>query len=416
MIENYEIRLLSNLMYYPNLMQKYYTYDDLFSNYKHRRIYKVIKSLYAKGIQPDIAIIKDHDNTIDSSTLALISEQYSAANSDFYYNYLVNASKLKKISLLNKTLTDYLETSKSADEIIYDLSKGISDISKVSNLDKIIHINDTAIEWIKMVEDRYKLKGALPGITTGFDTLDSYTLGLQKKQMIVVGARPSDGKTALMLNMALSAAKDGKKVFIVNLESNNSEMLTRLVSQTAMINGNKLLTGKLKINDFDRVNHACGILSETNIYFYDHPNISIDQIISKSRQAVSMHKCEVIYIDYIQIIKNTESFGTKREKLEDVSIKLKQLARELNVPIVIMSQLNRNAANKVPQSSEFKETGQIEQDADISILLYHEKESTKEETMPKIKQSWFIVDKSRNGQKGWIKVKFKCEYVKFTEE
>ena len=410
MKNEYETRFAGQLMLDAALFKKYFIYGDLFTDINVRRIVATMSNLHAEGVRPDPVTIKDKDGSSDSVTLSQMLDVGSTANADFYYHELQNAHKKRKLAMIGRALTDHLERTKEADKIITDISEQVLELTKISGKDELVKLSEVLIPWISLVEERYKNKGKLPGITTGFDGLDSYTLGFQNKNMIVVGARPSDGKTAVMLNMALAAAKE-KNVAIINLESNNTEMVTRFVSQTAALNGNSLLTGKLKHSDFDRMNDACKTLYDKNIWLYDEPNISIEKIVQKARQAVLLHKVEIIFIDYIQIIRNNGNFGTKREKVEDVSIRLKELARELDIPIVVMAQLHRKEGKAPPCMDDFKESGQIEQDADVAILIHHERD--KEDGS--IEKSWFIVDKNRNGQKGRIEVIFQAKYVRFME-
>jgi len=407
-----EYALLGHCLNNSRVVSQHYLHEKLFQNNSTRKIYRaIVKIMDVDGTIPDLVSLRDED--IQKDELLKLSEQGFSGTPKFHYSKIINDYKMLGITAIKNVAEN---CNDKPDEVLQKISEMISKITKVSDVDSLVNIKELLIPYMNEIEERFKNKGQLPGITTGFDKLDSYTLGLQKKQMIVVGARPSDGKTAVMLNMALACSKKGHKPCILNLESNNTEMITRFISQIAAVNGQKISAGMVTGDEFTKIVDACTDLSRNDIFMYDSPNISLTELIARARQAVNMYKCDIIFIDYIQIIRNTGNFGSKREKVEDVSIRLKELARELDIPVVVMAQLNRNAANTMPTVSEFKESGQIEQDADIAILLYHERDKDSQETFKPIKNSWFIIDKNRNGAKANIPVLFKGEYVKFMEK
>lgn len=263
-------------------------------------------------------------------------------------------------------------------------------------------------------------KGEVTGLSTGWERLDKLTAGLHEGQLIIVAARPAMGKSAWALNLATNAAiNSNKTVAIFNLEMSAESLASRMIASLGHIEGYKLATGNLK-NDWDKVNEALSKLENTNIYMDDTAGITIGEIRSKCRRLANSDKgLDLIIIDYLQLITSSVNYGTNRQQeVSDISRALKLMALELKVPVVALAQLSRSAEqrkeNPRPILSDLRESGSIEQDADIVAFLYREDYYKKDlEKKDQVSDCEFIVAKHRNGATGTIPLRFKKDISKF---
>ena len=263
-------------------------------------------------------------------------------------------------------------------------------------------------------------KGEITGIPTGWERLDKLTAGLHEGQLIIIAARPAVGKSAWALNLATNAAiNSNKTVAIFNLEMSAESLASRMLACVGHIEGYKLATGNLQ-NDWDKLNEAVSKLENTNIFMDDTPGITIGEIRSKCRRLANSDKgLDLVVIDYLQLITSAANYGGNRQQeVSDISRSLKLMALELKVPVIALAQLSRSAEqrkeNPRPILSDLRESGSIEQDADIVAFLYREDYYKKDlETKDQISDLEFIVAKHRNGATGTIPLRFKKDISKF---
>lgn len=331
----------------------------------------------------------------------------TSANFQFYEKKIRDAYKMAFERRLVATANDMAAGILDGDVIKY-LEEQITDFSADLTEYKTISMSQVMRSGLDDIERRYKLKGELPGISTGLSELNSMILGFQKRHYYIIGARPSDGKTAIGINFLLDAAKDGKVAGMISAESAVQELGLRISAREARIDASFLALGLLKQADFGSLMDAAGRISNYKILFYDEPNPRIETIERKAREWKRRNGLEILFIDYVQIIQGGvgDSF---HERIADVSLRLKAIARNLDIPVVCMAQLGRANADKMPTASDIAGSDQITRDADGIILLHHERDKETNH----ITESRIIVDKARDGKKGVMKVIFEGEYLNF---
>ena len=289
-------------------------------------------------------------------------------------------------------------------DIIERIESEVTDITKDFSVGNSYTFKESMPGFVDVLQERFKRKGGIPGIKTGLPRLDDYILGFQKKYLYYIGARPSGGKSALLLNMALHAMiREKKRIGFLSAESSLNEILTRSFGQEGRMNTISLLTGNYDNRFFGEFGNLLELFSQREGFICDEPNMTLQFLKREVRKMVRVHKCDIIFIDYVQLITNRE-FDNVRDRVSETSITLKMLARELDIPIVCAAQLRRDADNKRPTMSDFADSSQIEKDADIAIMIYHKDEG-----------SHLLIEKARDGKTGPIAVHFKKEYVKFHE-
>lgn len=392
--------------------------DKDFESPKCRMLFTTMQHVVEKGLEIDLVTCKRENEHIDSSWMAELTDRIgSTANYAYYENRIRNSSNLRRLNLLSLTISDSLKEGKTAEQVKEIIETELTNIS-IGHLGyEIKPITPVLLEVMDSLEERYKLKGKLPGITTGFSRLDDILLGLKDRLLYLFAARPSRGKTALMLNMLYAASKD-HKVGVINTESANQEMGQRLLSSVSNLDSQRIASGAMMQTDFARLTNAAGILSQRGIYFYDEPNASLSTVIAKCREMVRRDKVECIFIDYIQNVGYNEK-PTERENLGVISTRLKSLARDLNIPVVAMAQLRRESdgAYKRPTMSELLGSGKLEQDADVIGLIWWQLTNTDEHKHgeePEFNE-WLLIDKNRDGMTGSLRMKFNRQTVKFVE-
>jgi replicative DNA helicase len=278
----------------------------------------------------------------------------------------------------------------------------------------VIKLHDVLIETFNRLEQLYENKGKLVGVPTGFHDLDRITAGLQRSDLIIVAARPSMGKTMLCLNLARHVAVHEKvPVALFSLEMSREQLAMRLLSAEAELPAHRLRTGELDGEMWGQLSRALGHLSEAPIYIDDTPGISALELRAKARQLRVQHHVGLVIVDYMQLMQGRRS-ENRQQEISDISRSLKALARELDVPVVALSQLSRaveSRTDKRPMLSDLRESGAIEQDADIVAFLYREDYYSKEAENPDVTE--LIVAKQRNGPTGTVHLLFKKDVGKF---
>ena len=396
---DHELKLLSSVIYDVSAFDEIPVSAEDFYDSRHATIFKTIGQIIRDGQHPDLPLLVDKCRGIEQSYWAKI-EPMTAANIQFYVDSVLHFSQLRKLSNVGNTVWDSIATGRDPGEIVEALEVALTNLS--TGTKKVESLKDLLGNSLQQIEDNYNNRGKLPGVPTGFDKLDFLTGGLQKGEFIVIGARPSIGKTAFALGMSRAAAGAGFPVGFFSLEQSQSPQ--RLLAAESSVNIVNMRTGYLGTSDFSRLVDGCSKLSDLPIYF-DHHSYKLADIRSQARRLVRMG-CKVLFIDYLTLIQSAgESI---RERVTDISRSLKQLARELNAPVVCMSQLNREAEGHRPTLANLRESGAIEQDADMVIFLHRDRKAETYET---------IVDvaKQRNGPVEEFVVMFKPEFTKFTD-
>lgn len=344
----------------------------------------------------------------------------SAANIKSYANIVrENAIKRELINTGQKIIQQAQQADGNVDinSVLDNAEKDILEIAKTANnTDKIIEPAEYIIKAFTEIESRYNSNkdGKLFGLDTGFSELNRMTGGLQKSDLIILGARPSMGKTAFVLNILANLARKNIPVAIFSLEMSSEQLTNRLFSLYGLINSNSIRLGKLDGNDLERLTLTASILSEKPLYIDDTAGLNISQLRTKARKLKREKDIQLLAIDYLQLMQGTSKKYDRQQEISEISRQLKLLARELNITIIALSQLSRAVEarqDKRPMLSDIRESGAIEQDADIVMFLYRDEyynADTKNKGLTEL-----IIAKHRNGAIGKINLKFSKQFCLF---
>ncbi|WP_010290549.1 replicative DNA helicase [Kurthia massiliensis] len=341
----------------------------------------------------------------------------TAANVTFYANIVAEKSVLRRlIRTATKIVEDGYTREDEVAELLGEAEKQIMEVASRKNSSDFKHIKGVLVETYDHVEQLQNRKGDVTGIPTGFRDLDRLTAGFQRGDLIIVAARPSVGKTAFALNVAQAVGtKTDENVAIFSLEMGAEQLVMRMLCAEGNIDAQVLRTGALTTEDWSKLTLAMGTLSRAGIYIDDSAGIRVNDIRAKCRRLKQEHGLGMILIDYLQLIQGPGKSGQNRQQeVSDISRALKGLARELEVPVIALSQLSRGVEqrqDKRPMMSDLRESGSIEQDADIVAFLYREDYYDKETEDANTIE--IIVAKQRNGPTDTVKLAFKKEFNKF---
>ncbi len=392
----------------------------------HQHIFSAVSELFAKAEPVDLVtltnILRDKNQLEDIGGAAylarIVDTVPSAVNVQHYARIVRDKSSLRRLIAKANEITQHCyEDSGDLDQVIDFAEGAVFEISEDKHqaafhpISKIIETNIDALEI------RQNNRALVTGVPTGFTQLDQKTAGLQGSDMIIIAARPSMGKTALALNIARNAAIDGNvPVAIFSLEMSKESLTERLLCSEARVDSGRLRGGFINPDDWTRITEAASILSEAPIYIDDSPDISATSIRTKSRRLKMDKDLGMIVIDYIQLMKGRVATERRDLEISDISRSLKLLAKELNVPVVALSQLNRKLeerADKRPQLSDLRESGALEQDADVVAFIYRDEVYNKDENNPNRGTAEVIIAKQRNGPTGSIPLTFLGQYTRF---
>ena len=386
-----------------------------FNDVELRRVYRAIDSCITDGLEADLITICNRDTNISPSTLSNVTSHIvSTANWKYYHDKIASESYKRKVKRLASQFTDWTKTM-SPDEAIQELEKSLMDIVRGKKSNQVQKIKEVVPEFVDLIEERYKTRGTMPGIASGISELDTMTLGFRDRMFYLIGGRPSQGKSALLLNMACHAGIDlNKRVGYISTESSVMEIVTRLFASRGKIDSMKLITGILPGNSFASITNISDKVYEKEMYFYYTPGMTLDNLIQIARLMVRYYKVDIIYVDYLQDI-TIHGNDTTLDKTKAKSKTMKYLAEELDIPFVVGAQLRRDAEERRPRLSDFSDSSQLEKDADGAILIYHHHVNKSEPRETPEYESYLLAEKVRDGRVGQIPVYFKKEYVTFTE-
>ncbi|MCD5325635.1 MULTISPECIES: replicative DNA helicase [Pontibacillus] len=393
----------------------------------HQRIYEAMSHLSEKGEPIDLVTVTtslSNNKTLDeiggvSYLSDLANSVPTAANIEYYARIVEEKAILRR---LIKTATTIVTNGYSEEEniegILNDAEKSILEVAQQKDSGKFKNIKDVLIDVYDNIEQLHNTSAEVTGLPTGFRDLDGMTAGFQRNDLIIIAARPSVGKTAFALNIAQNvAAHTDENVAIFSLEMGADQLVMRMLCAEGNIDATRLRTGKLETEDWGKLTMAMGSLSNAGIFIDDTPGIRVNEIRSKCRRLAQEHGLGMILIDYLQLIQGSgNSKENRQQEVSEISRALKGLARELNVPLIALSQLSRGVEgrqDKRPMMSDIRESGSIEQDADIVGFLYrddyYDQESEKENIIE------IILAKQRNGPVGTVELMFVKEYNKFVD-
>ena len=399
--------------------------EDAFYREDNKIIYQAILNLYSKSEPIDIITLKDELESMGKfeqvggfEYLASLPEKVQTpANAMKYIKIVEEKSTLRR---LIKTANEIIELGYNPTEDVEDIMDGaekkIFDIMQSKNTKSYTPIKDVLVESFTNLEKLYNQKQHVTGVPTQFYDLDDKTAGLHGSELILVAARPAMGKTAFALNIATNAAlRANVPVAIFSLEMSKDQLVNRMLCSEAMVDSNKVRTGKLDEEDWTKLAEAIGPLSEAGVYIDDTPGISVMEIRTKCRKLKMEKNIGLVVIDYLQLISGSNKRnGSREQEISEISRSLKVLAKELNVPVIALSQLSRAVEQRDdhrPMLSDLRESGAIEQDADIVMFLYRDDYYNKESAEKDIAE--VIIAKQRGGSTGTVKLYWMGNYTKF---
>lgn len=406
-----EQTLLAEIMLDARILEDDRILDDLFTYGLSRSLYALIRRVHAQG------------RPVDSSEIALLADSpelrvyaaqvagltFSAASVGYHLAELCRYRDLRRLADTARHITDSIQDGLAPEEIADSAGRSLSAVGGNAGAG-YSGMTETIPGFIADLEARYRRKGALSGIETGYSTLNTMTDGWQTGEMIVIGARPSVGKTALALNFAMHALKAGKRVGFFSCEMGKNQITARLISCRTRIDMPRIRSGLLSKSDYSEMTQAMTRLQTAPLFIDDTPNIGLDALRSGARTMKRREKIDILFIDYLGLVTHPDRRMQRWEQIGEISRTLKGLARELCIPVIALSQLTRDSEGKEPTLSNLRDSGSIEQDADVIGFLHT---ATREGPDPLPVD--LIIAKNRNGSVGRVHLNFYRQYQRFTE-
>lgn len=399
--------------------------DDFYDK-RHQIIFGAMLRLYEHHNPVDLLTLSDElkkkselDDAGGTQYLTDLSNQVpTAAHAEHYAEIITqNAMRRRLISASGHIAELGFDESRNTDELLEAAEAQLFAVSDKSLRQDLASIEQILTESFDRMEELHRNKDGLRGVRTGFRDLDNLTAGLQRSDLIILAARPAMGKTTLVTNLAYNVATLEKQaVLFFSLEMSKEQLVDRMLADAAGVDAWNIRTGKLTDEDFEKISHAMGEMAEAPIYIDDTPGLSVLELRTKARRAMHEHPLGLIIIDYLQLMQGSGrgGFDNRVQEVSEISRGLKLIARELNVPVIALSQLSRSVESRnppIPQLSDLRESGSIEQDADIVAFIYREAYYNPETDRQNITD--LLIAKHRNGPTGKVELYFHPERLKF---
>jgi replicative DNA helicase len=392
----------------------------------HRRIFEKMVALNERHDAIDFITLKEElaksgqlDEVGGPAYVASLADGVPrATNVEYYAKIVKEKSTLRNlIYAANKILTNAYEADQESDIVLDEAESAIFAVADDRLKAGFVQMRDLVKESFPKIEQLFEQKRLITGVPTGFVDLDEMTRGLQGGDLIIVAARPSMGKTSLVLNIAQYVATQPEHaVGFFSLEMSKESLFLRLLTAEAQVDGHRLLSGAIGGKDYGRISHALETLSSMKLFIDDTANVGVLEMRAKSRRLQSEHGLSLLIVDYIQLMSGRGRFENRTLELASISRSLKGLAKELNVPIVVLSQLSRapeSRSDHRPQLSDLRESGALEQDADVVVLIYRDDVYNKDPNSPDAGTAELILAKQRNGPTGVVRLAFLREQTRF---
>jgi replicative DNA helicase len=393
----------------------------------HRRIFDKMVALSQRGVAIDFITLKDElvkageiDEVGGPAYIASLADGVPRSTNVEYYARIVKekATLRNLIHSANKILVEAYQAEQEPDLLLDEAERAIFAIAEDRIRAGFVPLRDLVQSSFTTIEKLQQTKGAVTGVPTGFADLDEMTTGFQPGDLVVVAARPSMGKTSLVLNMAQHVGTStDMTVGFFSLEMSKEQLFMRMLTSEARIDAHRFRTGLLTEKDYGKLSHALGTLAEAKVFIDDTASIGVLEMRAKARRLKAEHGLHLLIIDYLQLMQGRGRFESRQQEVSAISRSLKGLAKELSVPIVALSQLSRAPEGRTdhrPQLSDLRESGAIEQDADLVMFIYRPEVYEKEETKPEDQGvAEIIVGKQRNGPIGTVRLSFLNQYTRF---
>lgn len=405
-----------------------YLRPENFYSLQNQKIFQAIISLFNKGQRADLITITEElrqagllDSAGGPGYIASLTDTVpTSANVEYYAKVVLETSVRRALLVISGKIVadahnDSIESRavlEQAQKLVFELTTDASQSNVFKTPKELIPLAIDAIEKL------YHTRNAFTGVPSGFSDLDSMTSGFQKSELIIIGARPSVGKTALALTMAAhTAIKEKIPTAFFSLEMSDMQLMQRLISSESRISSQNIRTGLLKISDFQSIQDAAGLIYDAPLYIVDMPNMKLLDLRAMARRLKSQFDIQILFVDYLTLITSENSYIPRHEQIAEISRSLKSLARELNIPVVALSQVRRDAEGKKPTLADLRESGSIEQDADVVMFLHRERvASNKDGERDQAVETELIVAKQRNGPIGDIEILFLPRFTKFVSK
>lgn len=400
--------------------------DDFYEK-RHGTIYEAMRQLFEKHKPVDLLTLSnalnntgDLEMTGGSSYLTELTNAVpTAAHAEHYADIVAEKSMRRKLIRASEDIVNlsFSDGASSVQEILEEAEKRLFAVSQKNTKQDLVSIEQILADGFDRLDELHKNKGQLRGVKTGWRDLDNKTAGLQKSDLIILAARPAMGKTAFVLNLAQNVAVHEKKsVLFFSLEMGKDQLVDRMLASESGVDAWNIRTGNLSDEDFEKLGQAMGTLSEAPIFIDDTPGITVLEMRTKARREAQKQPLGLIVIDYLQLMSGSRGGNefNRVQEVSEISRGLKLIAREMNVPVIALSQLSRSVESRspqIPQLSDLRESGSIEQDADIVAFLYREDYYNPETDRQHITD--LILAKHRNGPTGRIELYFHPEKLKF---
>ncbi len=395
-----------------------------FYNKQYGILFETMRELNDKGLPVDLVTLQDKlkEKNVppEVSSLEFVRDLITAvptsANIKYYANIVAEKSTLRKLIRLNEEIANTCYAGKEELEtILTDTEQRMFKLVQRRNTEDFTPIRQVVMNAMDRIEAASKMKGSVTGIPTGFLDLDYKTAGLQPSDLILIAARPAMGKTAFVLNIAQHVAfHQNKTVAIFSLEMSKEQLVNRMFSLESNVDAQHLRTGQLNDEEWEKLIESAGIIGRSNLFIDDTPGITIAELRTKCRKLSLENNLSMIIIDYLQLMSGSGRSESRQQEISEISRSLKGLARELNVPVVALSQLSRaveQRPDKRPMMSDLRESGAIEQDADIVMFIYRDDYYNHDTDRKDIAE--IIIAKQRSGAIGTIELAWLPKYTKF---
>lgn len=395
-----------------------------FYNKQYGILFETMIELNESGNPVDLVTLqnrlKEKDVPPEVSSLEFVRDLITAvptsANIKYYATIVAEKSTLRKLIRLNEEIANTCYAGKENLEfILEDTEKRVFQLVQKRNTGEFVPIRQVVMNAMEKIESAAKNKGAVTGIPTGFIDLDYRTAGMQPSDLVLIAARPSMGKTAFVLNIAQHVAfRQNKTVAIFSLEMSKEQLVNRMFSLESRVDAQHLRTGQLDDQEWEKLIESAGVIGSSNLIIDDTPGISISELRSKCRKYKLEHNLSMIIIDYLQLMTGSGRSDSRQQEISDISRSLKAVARELSVPVLALSQLSRAVEQRPdhrPMLSDLRESGAIEQDADVVMFIYRDDYYNHDSELKGISE--IIIAKQRNGPIGTVQLAWLPEYTKF---
>ncbi len=397
---------------------------ESFFNEQHRKLFTIMMRMFTSGVQSDVITVLNEavrENIFESAQegrnylASLVNMVPSVDNIGSYCQIVAEKYYIRSLALVARELLHEIALNQNTAQVLLDSAEQkIFDIRQGKDVTGLTPISDVVFEsWDRLQKISGPDKDKYLGAKTGFTLLDTITTGLNKSDLIIIAARPGMGKTSFALNIASNVARhSGKEVAVFSLEMSKEQLTTRMLSTEALVDSNKLRSGHLSDNDWVRLASSADVLSGMPIFLDDTAGTNVPQIKAKLRRVKNLG---LVVIDYLQLLGSTMKTENMVLRVQEITRNLKILAKELDVPVILLSQLSRGVESrpdKRPLLSDLRDSGSIEQDADIVMFLYRDAYYNKESTEPNVSEC--IVAKNRHGDTGTVKLIWDGQFTRFS--